>query len=120
MCGWSIWAWPTSTAFLDEIAALDPCRRAEIGFTGGEPFMNREIVAMAAEALDARLPRADPDQRHGADAAPGYEEGLLRLLRRPWRAPDAPGQHRPLLALPCTRTSADRQLAIGDRRAWIG
>ena len=36
--------------FLDEIAALElPVR--EIGFTGGEPFMNPEILTMAGEAL---------------------------------------------------------------------
>src|SRR6185437_10289720 len=38
-------------AYLDEIAALGlPVR--EIGFTGGEPFMNPDIVEMIAEALD--------------------------------------------------------------------
>ncbi|HYD38998.1 MAG TPA: radical SAM protein [Allosphingosinicella sp.] len=34
--------------FLDEAAALGT---REIGFTGGEPFMNRELVAMIAAAL---------------------------------------------------------------------
>ena len=38
-------------AYLDEIAALGlPVR--EIGFTGGEPFMNPDIEAMIGEALD--------------------------------------------------------------------
>jgi MoaA/NifB/PqqE/SkfB family radical SAM enzyme len=36
-------------AFLDEAAALGT---REIGFTGGEPFMNRDIVAMIRAALD--------------------------------------------------------------------
>jgi len=36
--------------FLDEIAALGRPTR-EIGFTGGEPFMNREILAMLRAAL---------------------------------------------------------------------
>jgi MoaA/NifB/PqqE/SkfB family radical SAM enzyme len=37
--------------YLDEIAALDlPVR--EIGFTGGEPFMNPDILEMIGEALD--------------------------------------------------------------------
>ena len=36
--------------FLDEIAASgQPVR--EIGFTGGEPFLNRELIAMLADAL---------------------------------------------------------------------
>lgn len=38
-------------AYLDEIAALGlPVR--EIGFTGGEPFMNPDALAMIGEALD--------------------------------------------------------------------
>ncbi|HUA55903.1 MAG TPA: radical SAM protein [Candidatus Sulfotelmatobacter sp.] len=36
--------------FLDEIAALR-LGTAEIGFTGGEPFMNPEIIAMIEDAL---------------------------------------------------------------------
>ena len=38
------------SAYLDQIAALD-LRTREIGFTGGEPFMNREFVAMLDDAL---------------------------------------------------------------------
>lgn len=37
-------------AFLDEIAALRLGTR-EIGFTGGEPFMNPDMLAMAGDAL---------------------------------------------------------------------
>jgi hypothetical protein len=37
-------------AYLDEVAALNLATR-EIGFTGGEPFMNREIIAMVEAAL---------------------------------------------------------------------
>ena len=38
------------TAFLDEIAR-DGLGTREIGFTGGEPFMNRDLPAMAGDAL---------------------------------------------------------------------
>ncbi|MFI5400031.1 MAG: radical SAM protein [SAR324 cluster bacterium] len=38
--------------FLDEAAAREP-RHAEIGFTGGEPFMNPEILGMLEDALEA-------------------------------------------------------------------
>jgi MoaA/NifB/PqqE/SkfB family radical SAM enzyme len=38
-------------AYLNEIAALDLPTR-EIGFTGGEPFMNPDILEMIGEALD--------------------------------------------------------------------
>ena len=37
-------------SFLDEIAALDLDTR-EIGFTGGEPFMNPDIIGMLGDAL---------------------------------------------------------------------
>lgn len=37
-------------AYLDEIAALD-LRTGEIGFTGGEPFMNPDILPMIEDAL---------------------------------------------------------------------
>jgi hypothetical protein len=65
-------------AFLDEIAALG-LGTQEIGFTGGEPFMNKDIIAMAEAAL-ARGHRVliltnamRPMQR------PRTEAGLLRL-----------------------------------------
>ena len=41
----------------------------EIGFTGGEPFLNREFPAMLGEAPGTGLSRAGPDQRDEADAA---------------------------------------------------
>jgi hypothetical protein len=41
----------------------------EIGFTGGEPFLNREVPAMLRRAAP-RPPRAGAHQRHEADAEP--------------------------------------------------
>ena len=41
-------------AFLDEAQALGPGLR-EVGFTGGEPFMNRDILAMLDDALGRGL-----------------------------------------------------------------
>jgi uncharacterized Fe-S cluster-containing radical SAM superfamily protein len=38
-------------SFLDEVAR-DNLPVEEIGFTGGEPFLNRDIIAMLADALD--------------------------------------------------------------------
>jgi uncharacterized Fe-S cluster-containing radical SAM superfamily protein len=43
-----------AAAYLDEIAALGLPTR-EIGFTGGEPFMNPEIVGMLDDALARRF-----------------------------------------------------------------
>ncbi len=40
-----------AAAFLDEIRCLD-LRVREIGFTGGEPFMNPDILPMLADALE--------------------------------------------------------------------
>ncbi len=55
--------------FLDQIAARGwPVR--EIGFTGGEPFMNPEMIAMARAALDA-----------------GYEVLILTNAMRPMMRP---------------------------------
>ncbi len=68
-------------SYLDEIAALG-LPTAEIGFTGGEPFMNPDIVAMVGTALErgfrvlvltnAMLPMQRPRVR----------EGLARLAAR--------------------------------------
>jgi len=63
-------------ACLDEVAALGLATR-EIGFTGGEPFMNREIVAMVEAAL-----------------ARGFEALVLTNAMRPMRRFE-----KPLLAL---------------------
>ena len=55
--------------YLDEVAALGLATR-EIGFTGGEPFMNPEMVAMAEAAL-----------------ARGYEVLILTNAMRPMMRP---------------------------------
>lgn len=62
--------------FLDEIAAL-AWKTREIGFTGGEPFMNREILAMLRAALSRGfevlvLTNAMRPMRR-------FERGLLKL-----------------------------------------
>ena len=58
-------------SFLDEIARED-CRHAEIGFTGGEPFMNPAIIDMIGTRSTWPLgPGAD--QCHAADAAPAHQ-----------------------------------------------
>jgi MoaA/NifB/PqqE/SkfB family radical SAM enzyme len=40
--------------FFDDAASRNP-RPAEIGFTGGEPFMNPDILGMIEDSLDARF-----------------------------------------------------------------
>jgi hypothetical protein len=69
------------TAYLDEIAALGLGTR-EIGFTGGEPFLNPDMLAMTEAALERGhealiLTNAmQPMQR------PRLKKGLLRLKER--------------------------------------
>ncbi|HEV2562876.1 MAG TPA: radical SAM protein [Rhizomicrobium sp.] len=63
-------------AYLDEIASLGWATR-EIGFTGGEPFMNPDILAMLQAALERRfdvlvLTNAMRPMRR-------FERGLLKL-----------------------------------------
>ena len=50
------------TRYLDEISTSGRATR-EIAFTGGEPFMNPEIIALIEEPSGARLCRAGADQR---------------------------------------------------------
>ena len=60
-----------AAAYLDEIAALD-LRTREIGFTGGEPFMNPEIIGLLDDAL-----------------ARGFEVLVLTNAMRPMRRHEA-------------------------------
>ncbi|WP_226553590.1 radical SAM protein [Celeribacter naphthalenivorans] len=57
------------TRYLDEAETLDP-RPREIGFTGGEPFMNPEMIAMTRAALER-----------------GYEVLILTNAMRPMQRP---------------------------------
>ena len=61
--------------------ARRPSARKLIGFTGGEPFMNRDLPAMLEDVLGARAQGAGADQRHEADA-----QDEARAARRCWRA----------------------------------
>ncbi len=92
--------------YLDEAAALGA---REIGFTGGEPFMNRDCVAMIAAALER-----------------GFEVLVLTNAMRPMRRfeaalaalpacpADDPGQPRP--SSPGRARSRARRRAPGTRR----
>ncbi len=65
-------------AFLDEIAALGLGTR-EIGFTGGEPFMNPEIIAMAKAALARGHEVLILTNAMAPMQRPRVQAGLLRL-----------------------------------------
>lgn len=67
-------------AFLDEVAAFG-LGTEEIGFTGGEPFVNREIIAMAEEALRRGFRVLILTNAMTPMQRPAMKEGLLRLLR---------------------------------------
>lgn len=66
--------------FLDEVSALSP-GTAEIGFTGGEPFVNREIILMVEEALLRGFRVLILTNAMAPMQRPAMKEGLLRLLR---------------------------------------
>jgi hypothetical protein len=65
-------------AYLDEIAALG-LETAEIGFTGGEPFLNSDIIAMAEAALQRRHKALILTNAMVPMQRPRMKEGLLRL-----------------------------------------
>ena len=66
-----------AAAYYDEIAAQGLGTR-EIGFTGGEPFMNPHMLGHDRGRAGARLRGAGAHQRHAADAAPQDQERAPR------------------------------------------
>jgi len=68
-------------AYLDEIAALGLGTR-EIGFTGGEPFMNPEMIAMAGAALERGFEVLILTNAMRPMMRPRVREGLARLAAR--------------------------------------
>lgn len=84
-------------AYLDEIAARRLPTR-EIGFTGGEPFMNPDVCAMVADALDRGFEVLVLTNAMRPMMRPAVQEELLALI----------GRHGPRLTL---RISLDHHLA---------
>ena len=70
-----------AAAYFDEIAARGLGTR-EIGFTGGEPFMNPQLLDMVERCAGARLRGAGADQRHAADAAAQDQARRWSISRR--------------------------------------
>ncbi len=66
------------TEFLDEIEALD-LPTQEIGFTGGEPFMNPEILAMLKESLERGFEVLVLTNAMQPMMRPPVREGLLAM-----------------------------------------
>jgi hypothetical protein len=65
--------------FLDEVSVLYP-GTAEIGFTGGEPFIAREIISMLEEALLRGFRVLILTNAMAPMQRPTMKDGLLRLL----------------------------------------
>ena len=65
--------------FLDEIVELD-LRTQEIGFTGGEPFLNPHLLEMLAECLDRGFDVLILTNAMRPLMRPGVRRGLLGLL----------------------------------------
>ncbi|MGF1620658.1 MAG: radical SAM protein [Rhodomicrobiaceae bacterium] len=66
------------TAFLDEIAASD-LKTSEIAFTGGEPFMNPDMLAMTETALQRGYKVLILTNAMRPMQRPRIRKGLLRL-----------------------------------------
>ena len=66
------------TAYLDEIAALDLGTR-EIGFTGGEPFLNPHFLAILGETLDRGFDVLVLSNGMQPMLRPRIKQGLLTL-----------------------------------------
>ncbi len=66
------------TAFLDEIAASD-LRTSEIAFTGGEPFMNPDMLTMTEAALERGYKVLILTNAMRPMQRPHIRKGLLRL-----------------------------------------
>jgi organic radical activating enzyme len=75
-------------AYLDEAQALGT---REIGFTGGEPFMNPDMIAMLQAALVRGFEALVLTKRDAADAGGSRSN----LCSAPWRPADHAGQPRP-------------------------
>ncbi|MEM7398414.1 MAG: radical SAM protein [Pseudomonadota bacterium] len=69
-----------ASAFLDEIAA-DGWPVKEIGFTGGEPFMNPDMLGMLGDALERGLSALVLTNAMQPMLRPQVRDGLLDLLR---------------------------------------
>jgi hypothetical protein len=69
-----------TSAYLDEISQLELGTR-EIGFTGGEPFMNRDMVPMARDALERGFEVLILTNAMRPMQRPRNKEGLLALRR---------------------------------------
>ncbi len=70
-----------AAAFFDEIAAGGPPTR-EIGFTGGEPFMNPQILGLIEDALTRGFEALVLTNAMQPMQRPRIEAGLLDLNRR--------------------------------------
>ena len=105
--------------FLDEIAA-DGLPVREIGFTGGEPFMNPDMLAMLEDALGARLRGAGADQRHAADAAPAHPRRAARRCASAYGDAYLCASASTTTLRRCTRRSAARTHGTRRSRASTG
>ncbi|MEM8878792.1 MAG: radical SAM protein [Pseudomonadota bacterium] len=68
-------------AYLDEIERLE-LGTAEIGFTGGEPFMNRDMIAMLDDTLSRGFLALVLTNAMQPMMRPRVQEGLLELKQR--------------------------------------
>ena len=103
-----------AAGYLDEIEQGQwPVR--EIGFTGGEPFINPDMIGMLGDALAARLLGFGADQRHAADAAAAHPRGPDATAPCP-RPPSAASRQPGSLYARVARHRADRRILCQNAR----
>ena len=103
--------------YLDEITR-EGLPTQLIGFTGGEPFMNPDIIAMLRRRAVARFRRSRADQRDEADAqAAASAAGVARVLMA---LVCASACRSITTRLRCTRRSEDGEAGRRRSMAWSG
>ena len=107
-----------AAAYFDEIEAGGLGTR-EIGFTGGEPFMNPHLIAMVERCAAARLRGAAAHQCHAADAAAQGQARAARPQRALRPAPDDPRQPRSLRPRPARGRAGRAHVGAHDRGARL-
>ena len=84
-----------AAAFLDEIAR-DAWPVREIGFTGGEPFMNPDIIDMLGDALSRGFSVLVLTNAMQPMLRPRIRDGLIGAARGAWQPPRLTREPRPL------------------------
>ena len=107
-----------AAAYFDEIEAGGLGTR-EIGFTGGEPFMNPQLLAMVEDALRRGFEVLVLSNAMQPMQRPKVKRGPARARQALRRAPDDPRQPRPLHEGPARGRARRPHLGAHARRSRL-